>query len=163
MYTLPSVSESNWIQGNHGFKNPQIFKAICLYIWSKLSPLVVRMEWPFQRAGLDYGTWRTCVAQISCLPPALLAVPARFKAMQDIIFGTGLAAGVAGKLSELTANRLIQYFVCDSGAPDHDIRRRMIFAKSHRLHSLEAILKHLSEKPFIYFWMGLAPCMTSIW
>lgn len=40
------------------------------------------------------------------MPPHLSAVPTRSKGIQGITFGVGLAAGVTGKLSLLTANHL---------------------------------------------------------
>lgn len=65
--------------------------------------MVGKLECLFQGSGLGDGIWRPCPDYILS---TLSALATRSKGIQSIISGVGLVAGVAGRLSVLTVNRL---------------------------------------------------------
>lgn len=63
---------------------------------------------------------------------------------------------------------LVLFAVYDSLAIAHKFRRKVVFAKTHRLHSFKIIFRHFYEKAvvnngqFRYFWTVSMLCMASI-
>lgn len=127
MYALPSVSESNWIQGTHGFQNPRIFKAICLSREIKGAPCLIKIQFFGGENGVTFPARRLGRWYMKDVRSPDYMPPSRFLGRADKI-QSNTRYYIWGRLNCRSCRKAIRVDSqppCDSVAPNHDIRRRM--------------------------------------